>query len=447
MPGWDAILVEGGTIRFEGAGVYTDQAKDLQTFVLEAPVLTVHLRWREAPVLFDELILQVAAPAPATGPSFELHDVRIELSAGDHRGWLGFHAAQADVRALPAPDAEEIRTGGERLGASTDDVGKTVSSEDEGRPDKPYFAEDRPDAHLSGSGGREVRVDGAFQARFLGPDVRMTARENSSQWSTGMRMTNGGSTRNQTWVVLDVPAGTAVFSAPHTIAADTAFVEGADRVVAVQGEGAAATSTPMGAGSGTLSPAAAGRVGFTPAAADRSGLASTPGGPLVVWARWSPALVLLAVAAGLGVAALVRRRARRLSRVEMLSLAGVAAEEGRWIDAARWVERARGRADDARVALEHGDYLLQAGDWLGAERAFKAARRRGLSAEADLRLARMGALLGDPGALAALTKALETAPLLVVEVEEDPAFDALRRSGGYAEAVETAHRRLGDAPT
>lgn len=444
--------------------IYLNGTTDLVELTLVASRVVVDLAMHEAPQVGVGDVL-VAGTSNGGVRRFELHDVEVRLTSTGP-GYAGVYPRAGATAGLLAeggltllPQAA-LQVGG----VVNQDEAAAVGQSGYGRTLAGPVLDVRTDGLLTYAGPGVLKLNG--------PDVLITARENTTRVDTGTRLHGDAPLRriNETWVLLTFDQATLTARHPRMqVAAEEADVswDGTAYVADMRGELRTGEGAYAATGeAATLDGAFEGRVraqrgpaGQAVAAAQLEGtLASTSLAPASRATSPAPLLrvfdvsilVAASVAVGVSGALLYGRRRRRAAEADLSvdqyrDLADAAMENLRFADALEWLEKAQATApSSARLWMDKGYCHASLGDVPAALAAYARASQLSTDGEADLLAAGLLLRAGDGDLDAAerhVERALERSPAMALEVHLDNAFDPLRERPRFRRVL---RRALGD---
>lgn len=454
----DITAPPGTRVTARPAAVFAGDLSTLRAFTLRAPRLVVDEYW----IRYAEIQAPGERVQFATGTGHDTYVVSDTTVTLDDRtsvqGWLALtRVARWDGIASGTFSASPS------AGADFGNGGPG------GGDEQPYFSFAREGDWLLLEGALDQRASGPLTVKMSGPDLVVTARENTTRLHTGAspRPEQAGSSEVR-WVILRAEQGTLdIEGTVPTIAAaseadltwdglatiagargvltgpDATFVAGGERG-ALDGAFHAVLTVATSTRAATMHLAVDGDLRGTTfaVATTRTVVPPRARGPLFLLAA-SAALAAVAVA-GAWLARPRRAAEPCLEADDCLDLAHLALELGHHADALMWVRRARALSPaSGSLALEEGWVHLAASRPAEARHAFEEARRmtpdRG---DATLALAWLDVASAIERAEASIVEALARSPALLLDVEDDDALAELRSRPAVRAAIERARRKL-----
>lgn len=400
--------------------------------------------------------------------SYELHDVNVTFGAGGTTGWWGAYATSGshlDMTFVHEADLEAktaTRISTEALARDQTDPTPTSS----------YYSRHLDMPHLEVHAPATMSMSFGGGIKFFGPDLRLQSRENTTEIQTGF--TQEAWPKALTWVTLVFDDARLVAASPDC---HVGFAEGATRsegTIRFSSEdgaietGAASYGPAVGPTfvTGTFQGHASPVVGGAQRGAMRLELAgelsstTLPGKAITSTMLATPfrATSWLWVGGGLALAAVgalagtqvMRRRSREpaLGLDELVQMADLAAEAGRFAEALDWVRKARAQAPrSARLCVDEAFYLASLGEVDEALARYEEATGLSEDGEAPFLAAQLVAATQGPASEVAklLRVGLGRTPTLVLDAEDDEALAAYARDPAIARILREARARLGDA--
>lgn len=477
-----ARLPHGTELAFRPVLAFHNDTATFQTLVLRSPRVEVHEAFSQklAVGLGEHAVL-----VPVKGDSNETtyQDVEIRLAAGSRDGALALY---------PSPDAETTLWAADPVFVEASDRTEAASifPGEEGKSgpfaNGGYYSEvvERPHLRIQGSG--HLLYEGEGVLKVMGPDLELRSSNGMRTIPTGWETSSDTpGVRTQRWAVIFFDPGTLQVETASDWLMAAPEVQGRWDGRAILGGTQGELHTDEGTFQTMGMALLEGRFnGHFLAASDGDRLqmllelegdvTSTNLEPMSVgaaagpWRLGATQLVLLFAAvvaaagatAGTGVWLTRRRHAPHLSDEpepaahvfpfsveDCVAAAADAADDEDWPRAAEWLQRVRRMAPhSARTCADLAHAYCQMGQLEEGLRLYAEASRLSSDGEADFNAAVLAleSGRGHEEVEEWLGRALERTPSYVVDVETDPAFEALRGRGAFEKMVRRAWERADD---
>lgn len=454
------VLPPGSKLSYSPLAAFWADASKIEQIVIHAERLRVH-RY--------EFERQDIGPYQATtkdnSAQYELTDVTITLSGRPSSGWIGAYADQGELLLKVTTSAPT-----DLQPYATSVIGNTP------RPDRgdagsgaPFYARSISDPHMRAQVTGNTSLDGPLQLKVLGPGLVLDARENRTSILTGADDSPGAlpTTKVERWLLLeaDHATGWIVSSSPLETAAREISAESAGTVL-LKGASGRASTRDHGYDAELESFSLTGHIMSEASARDHQGVPSArvalrgsiestslAAQPVPIGERINiplPALLGLTAGAavlltGVGFRVGRHHRRERFSVDQYVSLASEAAEAGDFHEALEWTRQALLSAPtSSRLKSDEGYFLSQIGDVQSALAAYSEASRLTDDGEPEFLAAMLLIQTGAPPETAEkwLSRALERAPSLVLEILDDPTLAAMRARPAVKRSITRALRRI-----
>jgi hypothetical protein len=459
------VLPRGATLTSQPVALFAADLGSLARF--DAHAARAHVELYERTFVEASLAQQVPRVVTGSGASsWDLTDVNATVETPAF-GWLGAHVLSGTLQ-------ETVLDSGDVTARTNAVIGNQHVAQQDDTSETPAFQ-----AEATGTSLARTTSDWAFQGaasfKLMGANVTLRSRENTTTLETGtVRDPERPGETTERWLVLTLddadvrstgaatavlsPGADAAWDGPATLDDATGTLASAlqtwtaeERTVTLDGSLRAA----LGAGSsgdihadlqGDLRSATMTSAARVPTAAGQSpwlplalvvGLAIASAGGWVLARQRRPARASLPAAGTAAVATVV-------GADEYALLAERAADAEDYELAAAYAKQARALSPTSRrLALDHAYYEAERG---ARDDAWRALEDPLLRDDPDAALLAMRLHLDEgreDAAAERLVRALELAPLTLLDVERDPATERLLARPEVRAAVERARRMLG----
>jgi hypothetical protein len=397
--------------------------------------------------------LRPSATLQDSRPEWDLTRVTFDASSG-LPGWIGLEAGSGSI--------EERSDASVRISIVEDEIiGNVELAGAENDPEQAYFHSQMKGPGLSRTANSWSFTGGGY-IKLFGPTVKLTARENTTTIQTGeFQDPSMPGQIVRRWIQLNFPNGTIRAICPtevYSTRLDASWdgearfaqamgeLEGDDRTWVANG-----TESISGKLDARLEPISQGifRLELRGDLSQTSMTARAPSSPIATsGTKFLLGLLLAAVfAGGAGVLAVRARRKRDstplIDTEAYARLADDAADAEDYDRATRFAALARRQSPTSRrLALDHAYYESKLGR---DDEALRILSQRVLADDPDAHVFRARLLQQkDPqSAGQALVRALELAPVLVLDLETDDTIATLLNREDVRDAIRRAHRQVG----
>jgi len=436
--------------------VFIEDALKITAFEGTAPTIRVHL--------FEDSFVNVDLVQPRTmlvvatnRPTWTAQEATLTIAAS-RPGWLGLH-----------PDNGIFSTETKRPlsleATARASIGNGDAIPDRDDPSRSYYLVEVDEPSIATS-ITSWSYEGAGAIKALGPRVTLTTSDNVTTFETGeMPDPDNPGRMVLRWIVIESDDLAIRAAAPAAVVSNQLRVDwdGAADLGAAHGtldsalmtwDADGVPTTIEGALRAIIEPTASGEALRMDITGDMrtSTMSTRVPVPLIETPAGRAGFVILvgAVVAGAGTAALLRGRRRRtrseaadLGADEYMQLAESAADGEHFDDALKWVRHAREHSPTSRrLALDEAFYTSMSGE---RNAALSLLHESILAEDPDACLLRARLLLesGEPeGAARALIQALDVAPVTLLDIETDPTYHEILLRDEVKRAIRQARRKL-----